>query len=306
MYTFIKILKNFDNRISESEMIESQYFSREYYQSENFHLNNFAKIIINKINDSSNLIKNLNIIVNEIKDEILNQINSNFSNHLILISKLQTVDFLIENIERPFNLIKTTIQNKLDILNKNENEIIGIIDYFEKNEKLLQYLKTYFTYFKLFSQAKILDKSIIQKEESTIFKYILENNEHITMLVTYVFLKKYLIKVQRLFTLNNKIERIINALKINIAIKEKNSDILMCENIHLKFFPEKSVNFNTEISSDKSIEVLKINRAQEDVRFLFVEKILSRCMNEVVEKVSSNKNEEIQMYRTIIKLLNDC
>jgi len=80
----------------------------------------------------------------------------------------------------------------------------------------------------------------------------------------------------------------------------------MSENIHKKFFPEKSVNYNNEISSDKSIEVLKINRAQEDVRFLFVEKILSRCMNEVVEKVSSNKNEEIQMYRTIIKLLNDC
>lgn len=307
MFTFINILKNFENKISQSEMIESQYTERENYQNENFHLITFSRVIINKIKDSSNLINILNSSINEINEEILNQINSNFNNHLILISKIQTVDYLIENIERPLHIIKSKIKNKLNVLDKNENEIKSIIHYLKKNEKSLRYSKIYFSYYKLYSQAKILEKSICEIEGSTIFKKILENNENTTILAALDLIKTYLIQIFRLLTLNNKMERMINALK-------ENSNNLDFDNYNEKgneskdksFFFEPVDNIDNNLSLNKIIETLKMNRAEEEIRFSFIEKFLEKCLNELIAKFSSNEKENVYLFKTLLKLIYDC
>ncbi len=307
MFTFINILKNFENKISQTEMIESQYISREYYQNENFHLNAFSKVILNKIKDSSNLIKILNSNINEINDEILNQINSNFSNHLILISKIQTVDFLIENIEKPLYIIQKKIKNKLNALDKNENEIQSIIDYLKKNEKSLRFTKIYFSFYKLYAQAIILEKSINEIEVSTTFKNILENSENTTILVAFDFLKTYLIQTFRFLTLNNKMERMINSLQDNYTDNDfhYNSEKLN-ENKDKSCLFDSIDNIDGHLSINKIIKSMNMNRAGYDIRFSFIDKFLERCLNELIPKVSCIEKEDIHLYKTLLKLIYDC
>ena len=52
------------------------------------------------------LLSELKSTIEKTKNEIVEQINSNFNNYVTLISKLQTIDFLIDNIsdrERKWN-----------------------------------------------------------------------------------------------------------------------------------------------------------------------------------------------------------
>jgi len=304
MFTLINFLKTYENKISESEQIETQYLARECYINDNFHLNSFSKIIMNKIKDSSHLISLLNKNIQEIKNEILNQINSNFNNHIILISKIQTVDFLLENIEKPLYIIKQKIQNKLELINKNENDLKLIINYLNDNEKVLQNAKISFTYFKLISQSKTIESSLQKKQDSAIIKNILENNEHTTLLASYDFLKNLLTENFRILTINQKIKILSDSLNKNLSI-EQNKKIL-----------ETQKNDNKEILKNAPLnDILNLNdvsalkekiQSEDELRYSILEKILEICLDEILKNINQKKEDIIILYKTLFTCLYNC
>ena len=84
---------------------------------------------MNKVQNTTNLINNLKKFIEQIKNDIVEQINSNYTNYVILISKLQMIDFLIDNIQENLNFIKNKINQKLEIIDNYENEFKQILSF---------------------------------------------------------------------------------------------------------------------------------------------------------------------------------
>lgn len=305
MFTFINLLKNFENKISQTEIIETQYSSREHFQIENFHLISFTKSIMSKIKESSNLITILYSNVNEIKNEVLNQINSNFSNHLILISKIKTVDYLLENVEKPLISIRNKIQKRLSILDMKEIEIRSLIDYFHRNELSLNSSKLSSQFFKLYYRADKLLLKINRVEECFIFKNIFQNNENISIVIINDLIRRYLNDVLLFFTLNDKLNKI--KIKLEASINHKEINYENSDKPRNKFIYEGTIDkFNQYISQDDIFDLLNRYILEINPKIYFVDKLLEKYLSEIIAILNLNKKVEVLEYKSIIKLLFYC
>ena len=291
MFTLINYIKSYENKLSETQQAETQFLDREIYTSENYNQNSFTKIIMNKIKDTKKLIELLNKSTSEIKNEILNKINSNFNNHIILISKLQTVDYLLENIEKPLKVVKQKFQNKIEIITKNEDEIKSILEYLIENDKILHNAKISFNYFKLINQSNQIKAVIQKKQESSIIKNIIDNNENVTLLSAYDFIKTFLIENFRILNLNQKIKNISEDLKLNIL---NNSQNLSNNDLNTIFSTENALNFYNKITEE------------DENSYSTLDKILEICLNEIIKKVNEKNKMEIFLYKNLIDLLFKC
>ena len=147
MNTFYNYIKVIEDKLSAPEIPEAQFLDIELYKSSSFNLKTFSFSIFSKINDTSYLLNQLKLTIERTKNEIVEQINSNYTNYVALISKLQMIDFLIDNIQQSLNNIKNKINGKMNLIDKYENELKGMLNYIQNNDneinKINEMIKNY-------------------------------------------------------------------------------------------------------------------------------------------------------------------
>ena len=131
LYSYLKVI---EQKLSAPEDPEMQFLNTEIYKSPTFNLKSLSLSIFEKIKDSTYLLNQLKLTVEKTKNEIFDQINSNYNNYVALISKLQTIDFLVDNIQQSFQKIKNKIDNKLNLVEKYEKEFTEMLNYIQEND----------------------------------------------------------------------------------------------------------------------------------------------------------------------------
>ena len=132
LYSYLKVI---EQKLSAPEAPEIQFLNTEIYKTQSFNLKSLSHSIFEKIKDTSYLLNQLKLTVDKIKNEIFEQINSNYNNYVALISKLQTLDFLVDNIQQSFQKIKNKIDNKFNLVEKYEKEFTEMLNYIKENDK---------------------------------------------------------------------------------------------------------------------------------------------------------------------------
>ena len=132
-------LKLFENKISESS--EKEFLDISKFKSSDFNLTSYIKLVISKIDDTNTLVNSLKCIKDSISDEIVHQINSNFNNYMVLISKMQAIDFLVDNIVKPLKNIKHYINEQFMLIDKYEKELNNLKAFEEKNQNEINTVK---------------------------------------------------------------------------------------------------------------------------------------------------------------------
>ena len=133
MKSLVNYLKSFENEIS-SENTNNDVVDSDYFNHENFNANLYVKQLISKVESTNKVIQKLKSMNENLKNDIVSQINSNFNNYIVLISKMQAIDFLIENIEKPLKNIKMHINEQDGYMQAYEKEIHEIRTFVVKNE----------------------------------------------------------------------------------------------------------------------------------------------------------------------------
>ena len=131
LYSYLKVI---EQKLSAPEAPEIQFLNTEIYKNPTFNLKSLSLSIFEKINDTTYLLNQLKLTIEKTKNEIFDQINSNYNNYVALISKLQTIDFLVDNIQQSFQKIKNKIDNKLHLIEKYEKEFIEMLNYIKEND----------------------------------------------------------------------------------------------------------------------------------------------------------------------------
>ena len=110
LYSYLKVI---EQKLSAPEDPEVQFLNTDIYKNSSFNLKSLSASIFEKIKDTSYLLNQLKLTTEKTKNEIFEQINSNYNNYVTLISKLQTIDFLVDNIQKSFEKIKIDQIKKL-------------------------------------------------------------------------------------------------------------------------------------------------------------------------------------------------
>lgn len=202
MFSLFNYLKNFESKISESEIPELQFLNLEHYKSETFNVNSFVQIVMSKLEDTNYLINQLKLMIENLKNEIVNQINSNFNNYVILISKLQAIDFKIDNIDKPLQNIKRRILSEINYVEKYEDELKSVLNFINENDNQIRMIALSLQFFKHYNKSKQMIKEIENKyEDNTLISNILNRHpdEHFLNQKSgnYDTLRKYLVDVLR-------------------------------------------------------------------------------------------------------------
>jgi hypothetical protein len=200
MFAFYNYIKNFENKLTETEVPEIQFLDTELYKSDTFNVNSFVQVIMSKLKDTNYLINQLRLITENLKNEIVDQINSNFNNYVVLISKLQAIDFMIENIDKPLQNIKKRIVSEINYAEKYKDELREILNYLKENESQVKIVKLSVKFFKFYNKAIYMSKEIDKNYLSTnIIANILSNHpdEYFLKNNNYHVLRKYLVDVLR-------------------------------------------------------------------------------------------------------------
>ena len=92
LYSYLKVI---EQKLSAPEAPEIQFLNSEIYKNPSFNLKSLSLSIFEKIKDTTYLLNQLKLTIEKTKNEIFDQINSNYNNYVALISKLQTIDFLV-------------------------------------------------------------------------------------------------------------------------------------------------------------------------------------------------------------------
>ena len=144
LYSYLKVI---EQKLSAPEAPELQFLNTEIYKNSSFNLKSLSLSIFEKIKDTTYLLNQLKLTIEKTKNEIFDQINSNYNNYIALISKLQTIDFLVDNIQQSFQKIKDKIDNKLNLVEKYEKELTEMMNYIKENDieiiKIQKTLKEY-------------------------------------------------------------------------------------------------------------------------------------------------------------------
>jgi hypothetical protein len=301
MYSLLSYFKVFENKLNESDSPENQYFDIGIYKNEHFNLNSFSKSIMTKVNDTNNLIKQLQIIAENTKNEIVEQISSNVNNYIVLISKLQAIDFLIENIDKPLMNIKNTILNEITFIERNEEELKKMNEFIKNNDEQIKNVLLSLRFYKYLQKSKEnfinLKKRFIINNE---IENIVSNYQDDDFLNYYDTLRKFLSEI---FNIEGKIEILRNLNKQLNDIEQKNIEEIDCEENEIFYFMESlfklilnRIFIKTEIDEHKStllknllILITKIYQKKNE-NGKFFEKIFETTIKEDFSKIFEEKN----------------
>ena len=199
-------LKRIEHTLTSQEPTEFQFLNISLYANANFDLKNFSLSIFDKLKDTTYLLNQLKLTIEKTKNEIVEQINSNYSNYVILISKLQTIDFLVDNITEALNNIKSKINNQLSLVGKYKQELEDMLQFITNNDNEIQRVNQII--------QTINNKMQCERIIEDIDKYIKENDGSIKD-ENYTSIRNLLFKIYKMFYIKDK--------GVNIEIFENNN-----------------------------------------------------------------------------------
>ena len=136
MLALISYLKSFENTVSKQE--SKLVVDKNSFELEGFNPISYAKLVLAKTSDSEEVINSLKELKETIKEEIIGEVNKNFDNYVILISKMQVISYLIANIEKPFKEIAESLSKQHDIITNIEKINREHLQELSKNQKELE------------------------------------------------------------------------------------------------------------------------------------------------------------------------
>lgn len=215
MNSIYNYIKSIETKLTQEEAPEIKFLDIELYKKDSFNLKAFSISILQKLSNTSYLLTQLKLTIEKIKNEIVEQINSNFSNYVILISKLQTIDFLIDNINLSLENIKEKLSNEISLVSKYESELKEMLIFIEENDNEIAKVTEMMT--KYDNAAKC--KRIIDEID-----YLQNESGGIAIKSDYTLTRRYLINILRFFDIKSK-GVIANDEEINRASVKYNAII---------------------------------------------------------------------------------
>jgi len=307
LYSYLKVI---EQKLSAPEDPEIQFLNPDIYKNPSFSLKSLSLSIFEKIKDSTYLLNQLKLTVEKTKNEIFDQINSNYNNYVALISKLQTIDFLVDNIQQSFQKIKNKIDNKLNLVEKYEKEFTEMINYIKENDneilKIQKAIKEYDTNIKASKIKDKIEKFIINYSTNIKEKQYTPIRQLLFLFISYFELVKE--DEKKYFNYFSMIDDIFYHYTENYFIKKNNTEInikldINIINLTFKIYKytkkedtlyQKLFNafikstFNKLTDANKNIP----NIVNELLNFIDSDKIknLSKVFNSNKEKNSNNNN----------------
>ena len=224
LYSYLKVI---EQKLSAPEAPEIQFLNTEIYKNSSFNLKSLCLSIFEKIQDTTYLLNQLKLTIEKTKNEIFDQINSNYNNYVALISKLQTIDFLVDNIQQSFQKIKNKIDNKLNLVEKYEKELTEMLEYIKENDKeIIKIQKTIKEYDIDIKASKIkekIEKFIINNSSNIKEKQYTPVRQLLFLYINYFELVRE--DEKKFFNFFSLIEDILYHFSENYFIKQNNTEI---------------------------------------------------------------------------------
>ncbi len=291
MNSLLNYIKIIEGKLSDSESLEEQYLNFDIYNHKNFNLKSFSLNIMNKVQNTTNLINNLKKFIEQIKNDIVEQINSNYTNYVILISKLQMIDFLIDNIQENLNFIKNKINQKLEIIDNYDYEFKQILSFLLESDNEISIIYKEITNYKNNIKLKKLNLQI---------KNFIENNKIEINNFNYSIIRHFLFLLNDYYGINT-----------NILNKEDDFNIYInniFNNFGNKYFNNKNNEKKENISTKINLNILSLlnmifinQKNEKDFYKEIYNKFLKEKIITILESNLSLKNK----INKIIDLMNE-
>ena len=224
LYSYLKVI---EQKLSAPEDPEVQFLNTDIYKNSSFNLKSLSASIFEKIKDTSYLLNQLKLTTEKTKNEIFEQINSNYNNYVTLISKLQTIDFLVDNIQKSFEKIKSKIDNKLNLVERYEKEFTEMLNYIKENDneiiKIQKAIKEYDINIKANKIKEKIDKFIINNSLAINERQYTPIRQLMFLFINYFELIKS--NEKKYFNYFSLIDDILYHFTENYFIKQNNSEI---------------------------------------------------------------------------------
>ena len=224
LYSYLKVI---EQKLSAPEDPEVQFLNIDIYKNPSFNLKSLSSSIFEKIKDTSYLLNQLKLTTEKTKNEIFEQINSNYNNYVSLISKLQTIDFLVDNIQKCFEKIKSKIDTKLNLVERYEKEFSEMLEYIKENDneiiKIQKEIKEYDINIKANKTKEKIDKFIISNSLAINERLYTPIRQLMFLFVNYFELVKS--NEKKYFNYFSLIDDILYHFTENYFIKQNNTEI---------------------------------------------------------------------------------
>ena len=224
LYSYLKVI---EQKLSAPEDPEVQFLNIDIYKNPSFNLKSLSSSIFEKIKDTSYLLNQLKLTTEKTKNEIFEQINSNYNNYVSLISKLQTIDFLVDNIQKCFEKIKSKIDAKLNLVERYEKEFSEMLEYIKENDneiiKIQKEIKEYDINIKANKTKEKIDKFIISNSLAINERLYTPIRQLMFLFVNYFELVKS--NEKKYFNYFSLIDDILYHFTENYFIKQNNTEI---------------------------------------------------------------------------------
>ena len=291
-------IKRIENALSAPESPEVQFLNIDLYKSKTFNLKSFSLSIFDKLSNTKVLLSELKSTIEKTKNEIVEQINSNFNNYVTLISKLQTIDFLIDNITTSLENIKAKINSELDLVAKYENELTQMIKFIDDNDKEIKNVNESIKKY----ENKIKCENIIVKVDNFLkdnISGLQEKNYTVIRKYFFLLLTFYKIKIKGIENEQNSIieqssekyMKILNEI-LDYVLQNyfSNQDNMINMKLNANIISLINKLFSIQNSEDVLYEKIYENYTKNEINKIFENNVpVPKIINEIENMINSNK-----------------
>ena len=284
LYSYLKVI---EQKLSAPEDPEIQFLNVEIYKNPSFNLKSLSLSIFEKIKDTTYLLNQLKLTTEKTKNEIFDQINSNYNNYVTLISKLQTIDFLVDNIQKSFEKIKNKINDKLNLVERYEKEFTEMLNYIKENDeeiiKIQKAIKEYEINIKASKIKHKIDKFINNNSLNINERQYTPIRQLMFLFISYFELVKS--DEKKYFNYFSLIDDILYFFTENYFIKQNNSEI----------------NLKLDLNIIKLIYKIYKNIGQVDSLY---QKLFNGFIKSVINKISDSSKDISNITNDLITYIN--
>ena len=284
LYSYLKVI---EQKLSAPEDPEVQFLNTDIYKNSSFNLKSLSASIFEKIKDTSYLLNQLKLTTEKTKNEIFEQINSNYNNYVTLISKLQTIDFLVDNIQKSFEKIKSKIDNKLNLVERYEKEFTEMLNYIKENDneiiKIQKAIKEYDINIKANKIKEKIDKFIINNSLAINERQYTPIRQLMFLFINYFELIKS--NEKKYFNYFTLIDDILYHFTENYFIKQNNSEI----------------NLKLDLNIISLIHKIYKNTEQEDMLY---QKLFNGFIKSTLNKLTDSNKDISNSINDLINYIN--
>lgn len=122
-----EIIDKVKNKIDDIDNPDMKYINISMYDSSQFNAENLVKLIQTENNESfskEKLIENLNLMSTNIKSQIYEQVKDHYPIFISLCNKLQNIDCMVDNIEKPLDSMKIKLMQEIDFTKSLKDNLI--------------------------------------------------------------------------------------------------------------------------------------------------------------------------------------